>query len=219
MQLVTTGDGSHTLYLPRLDEHYHSTYGAIQESMHVFIQAGLFCLLERPMISVLEIGFGTGLNALLACMTAREYRKEITYHTLEKFPVDARITGKLNYPALLSAAMDPAGLFAGIHSAPWNTTVIIHPCFQIHKIMDDLLTFQPDFQYDLIFFDAFAPGKQPEMWSPEIFTRLHKNLNPEGIITTYCAKGEVQRMLKAAGFRIEKLPGPPGKREILRGRK
>ena len=219
MNLVTTGDGSHTLFIPGLNEHYHSTFGAITESVHVFIRAGLELLAERQEISVLEVGFGTGLNALLTCMFAVNHRIKVIYHALEKFPVDAGLAKKLNYASLLSPALDAKNLFADIHGASWNTISILHSCFHLHKIHDDLLTFQPGFHYDLIFFDAFAPDKQPEMWTQDIFSRLYKKLNPDGIITTYCVKGDVKRKLKSAGFRIEKLPGPPGKREILRGMK
>ncbi len=219
MQLVTTHDGSHTLYVPHLDEHYHSTFGAITESRHVFIDAGLYCRMAGPEISVLEVGFGTGLNALLTCIAARDKKVKVTYHTLEKFPVDSVMTEKLNYASSLPQAPDAENLFAGIHQASWNEKTIIHPFFHLHKILDDLADFQPVFQYDLVYFDAFSPDKQPEMWTQAIFNRLYKGLNPDGILITYCVKGTVKRMLKTAGFLIEKLPGPPGKREILRGKK
>lgn len=219
MQLATTRDGSHTLYVPHLDEHYHSTYGAITESRHVFLDAGLLRRMEGPEVSVLEIGFGTGLNALLTFITARDKQVKVTYHALEKFPVDLVLVEQLNYASLLPRVPDAESLFASIHRASWNETTILHPFFYLHKIRDDLADFQPEFKYDLIFFDAFAPEKQPEMWTQDIFNRLYKNLRPDGIITTYCVKGTVKRMLKTAGFRIEKLPGPPGKREMLRGTK
>jgi tRNA U34 5-methylaminomethyl-2-thiouridine-forming methyltransferase MnmC len=175
--------------------------------------------MEGPEVSVLEIGFGTGLNALLTCITARAKQVRVTYHALEKFPVDLVLVEKLNYTSQLPDVPDAERLFAGIHQASWNETTILHPFFYLHKIQDDLADFQPDFKYDLVFFDAFAPEKQPEMWTQDIFNRLYKNLGPEGLLTTYCVKGTVKRMLKSAGFRIEKLPGPPGKREMLRGTK
>lgn len=219
MHLVTTRDGSHTLYVPHLDEHYHSTYGAITESRHVFMDAGLLCRIEGPEVSVLEIGFGTGLNALLTCIIARDKQVKVTYHALEKFPVEMTLVEKLNYASMLPQVPDAESLFAGIHKASWNETAILHPFFYLHKMQDDLADFHPEFEYDLVFFDAFAPEKQPEMWTQDIFNRLYKNLGPDGILTTYCVKGTVKRMLKTAGFRIEKLPGPPGKREMLRGTK
>lgn len=219
MQLTTTLDGSHTLFIPRLKEHYHSTFGAITESRHVFIKAGLETLGERPEISVLEVGFGAGLNALLSCMFALDHSIKVTYHALEKFPIDTLLAKKLNYASFFSPALNPEGLFSDVHDAAWNAITIIHPCFHLHKIRDDLVTFQPGFHYDLIFFDAFAPDKQPEMWTRAIFSRLFKNLNADGMLTTYCVKGVVKRRLRSAGFHIEKLPGPPGKREMLRGKK
>jgi tRNA U34 5-methylaminomethyl-2-thiouridine-forming methyltransferase MnmC len=217
MQLVVTGDGSHTFFVPELKEHYHSTYGALTESMHVFIQSGLLYLDNKKEIVVLEIGFGTGLNALLTCMAVLDRQLKIVYHTLEKYPVDPCLIRDLNYPALFAPDPLPGKLFIGIHEAPWNITVALYPGFSLHKIQADLVTFHPDFMYDLVFFDAFAPDKQPELWKAEIFERLYNNLNPGGVFTTYCVKGAVKNMLKAAGFKIEKLPGPPGKREILRG--
>jgi tRNA U34 5-methylaminomethyl-2-thiouridine-forming methyltransferase MnmC len=219
MRLVKTQDGSHTLYVPALKEHYHSTYGAITESKHVFIQSGLGHLMAGSEATILEIGFGTGLNALLTCLFTMEHPVAITYHALEKYPLDAGLVKKLNYASYLLSEPDPGSLFSRIHEVAWNTTVRLLPGFQLHKIHDDLITFQPCFPYDVIFFDAFAPGKQPEMWTRPVFEKLYQNLSSNGIITTYCVRGAVKRLLKAVGFEIEKLPGPPGKREILRGRK
>jgi tRNA U34 5-methylaminomethyl-2-thiouridine-forming methyltransferase MnmC len=217
MQLVVTGDGSHTFYLPALEEHYHSKFGALTESMHVFVQSGLLYLAGRKEIGVLEIGFGTGLNALLTFRAAVRQRLKVYYHALEKYPIDTHLIKDLNYPALLTSDALPNDLFDVIHDAPWNTTIALNPGFRLHKILDDLIMFTPGFRYDLIYFDAFAPDKQPELWSAKIFERLYNNLNPGGVFITYCVKGTVKRLLKSAGFRIEKLPGPPGKREILRG--
>jgi tRNA U34 5-methylaminomethyl-2-thiouridine-forming methyltransferase MnmC len=219
MQLLITGDGSHTLYVPELDEHYHSTYGAITESLHVFIKSGLEALPAKKNISIFEVGFGTGLNALLACMAAVRLGANISYFALEKNPIDMELIGNLNYATHLSAENNSQEMFMVIHQAPWNETSRIHPGFQLHKIHESLLGYYPGFTYDLVFFDAFGPGKQPEMWNTEIFKRLFDKLNPGGILTTYCVKGDVKRMVKQAGFKIEKLPGPPGKREILRATK
>jgi len=220
MQLVITDDGSHTLFVPSMDEHYHSTFGAINESMHVFVRNGLNFIAEKTKeFSILEVGFGTGLNALLTCITAIENQLKVTYYTIEKYPIDATITGKLNYPALLSSKQNPERLFNSIHQASWNEMTVVHPNFHLYKIQDDITTFQPGFNYDIIFYDAFAPEKQPEMWTRSIFTSLYKHLKPGGILTTYCVKGLVKRMLKSVGFSIEKLPGPRGKREMLRGKK
>jgi len=218
MQLVVTGDGSHTLFLPRLHEHYHSVNGAITESVHVYIRNGLDLLVNKDNISVFEMGFGTGLNALLTAMAAIERGLNITYHTLEKFPVDPEMAGRLNYADILSRHdRQPYILFSSIHQAPWNTMTLIHPWFYLHKIEGDLQDFAPDFSYDLIYFDAFSPGKQPDLWTGEIIHRLLMNLKPGGIFTTYCVKGEIRHLLKVNGLTVMKLPGPPGKREILRG--
>jgi len=218
MQLRVTGDGSHTLFLPHMNESYHSMFGAITESMHVFIREGLEYLRDYKSISILEAGFGTGLNALLTLVASENRSISINYHTVENFPISQDIAHRLNYPSLLIAG-DPSGFFQLIHDAPWNETVAITPTFALHKIREDFTSFNPGFSYDLIYYDAFAPEKQPEMWSKDIFVRLFKHLTPGGVLTTYCVKGEVKRMLKEAGFTIEKLPGPPGKREMLRGRK
>ncbi len=216
MQLVTTADGSHTLYAPLFGEHYHSTFGALTESWHVFIGAVKELMTSRTRLTIFEAGFGTGLNALLTCITAMEYRLMVTYHGAEKYPVECGLSDQLNYASLLPSDHDPRTWFERIHRAPWNETRKLHPFFYLHKIKTDLTSYQPDFSYDLIFYDAFAPEKQPEMWSRELFEKLYTNLNTGGILATYCVKGEVRRMLKSAGFRVTKIPGPPGKREVLR---
>jgi tRNA U34 5-methylaminomethyl-2-thiouridine-forming methyltransferase MnmC len=216
MKLVLTGDGSHTLFVPDLHEHYHSTFGAVTESMHVFIKAGLHASGPADPLTVLEIGFGTGLNALLACLDTLDSHKNILYYSLEKHPVDAGLIAQLNYPILTGSASDTRQIFQAIHAAPWDATASILDRFRLHKIHGDLTLFIPDFMCDLIFFDAFAPDKQPEMWTSLIFERLYAAMHPGGILTTYCVKGDIRRTMKNVGFRVEKLPGPPGKREILR---
>jgi tRNA U34 5-methylaminomethyl-2-thiouridine-forming methyltransferase MnmC len=220
MQLTLTGDGSHTLFVPHLNEHYHSTYGAITESMHVFIRNGLELLTERVSIAVFEAGFGTGLNALLTAMNAIDRGIRVIYYAVEKYPVDPEMAARLNYPELLSLHEGQADvLFTAIHQAPWNQLTIVHPCYHLHKIRADLSDFVPEFNYDLIYFDAFAPDKQPEMWTGEILHRLCLHLDPGGIFTTYCAKGSIRRLLMECGLDVKRIPGPPGKREILRGEK
>ena len=218
MQLEITRDGSHTLFLPQMNEHYHSTFGAITESMHVFIRNGLYHMADRPEITIFEVGFGTGLNALLTAIAAIERGISVTYYAIEKYPLGKEITDTLNYPALLSHGdQQPHDLFTAIHRAPWNQLSIIHDGYHLHKISGDLADFSPEFNYDLIYFDAFAPEKQPEMWTGVIMNRLISHLNAGGIFATYCAKGAVRRMLKENGLSMERLPGPPGKREMLRG--
>lgn len=212
-----TADGSKTLFVPQLDEHYHSVKGALTESMHIFIRTGfLHCRLSAP--RVLEIGFGTGLNAFLTLLEAEKTHRTTHYTSLELNPLPIDTVREMNYAQIVDA--DRANDYMGLHLAPWNRPVTLHPHFIIEKIKADYVRWQPVSRYDLIYFDAFAPEKQPEMWSQELFDRLYHCLNPQGILVTYCAKGVVRRMLQASGFRVERLPGPPGgKREILRGTK
>jgi len=218
MKLVITGDGSHTLYVQRLNEHYHSTYGAITESEQVYIRNGLDVLQDRQHLTVFEVGLGTGLNALLTAMAVAERDLAVTYYALEKYPVDPDIIACLNYPDILARGnCDPGPLFSDIHRAPWNEFTMIRDRFRLHKIAGDIHDFTPGFNYDLLYFDAFAPGKQPDMWTEDIMRRLLHRLNPGGVFTTYCVKGAVRKLLKENGLKVLKVPGPPGKREILRG--
>jgi len=217
--ILTTEDGSHTLFVPSLDEHYHSVNGAIQESMHVFIRSGLEAVDKRE-IRILEIGFGTGLNALLTLRHAEQTPGSlIHYHTIERYPIPEEVIQQLNYGALLSPAEKGKEWFDRIHQADWERTVEISGHFKLCKIEGDSTTCPFPSDIDLIFFDAFAPDKQPEMWEPEIFEKLYQIASPNAILVTYCAKGEVRRRMQAAGFIMERLPGPPGKRHILRGYK
>jgi tRNA U34 5-methylaminomethyl-2-thiouridine-forming methyltransferase MnmC len=219
-QLVITGDGSHTLFIPELNEHYHSTFGAMTESVHVFVRNGLDCFAGNSEISIFEAGFGTGLNALLTALRALRMGMKVRYFALEKYPVDPLMVDQLNYPQLLKdTENDAEGLFSAVHHAEWETMTEIHPFFHLKKMKGDLCFFIPGENYDLIYFDAFAPDKQPEMWTDDILHRLVSAMKPGGIFTTYCVKGSVKRILKDCGLSVEKLPGPPGKREILRGRK
>jgi tRNA U34 5-methylaminomethyl-2-thiouridine-forming methyltransferase MnmC len=219
-RLILTGDGSHTLFVPELNEHYHSTYGALTESLHVFIRSGLDLFEDRSEISILEAGFGTGLNALLTALGAINRGMKIVYFALEKYPVDIPLVMQLNYPSLLKEShKDADRLFSSIHEASWDEMVEIDPCYHLKKIKGDLCSFIPGDMYDLIYFDAFAPEKQPEVWTAEIMERLVSAMKPGGVFTTYCVKGSVKRLLKDCGLTVEKVPGPPGKREILRGRK
>lgn len=228
--LETTEDGSHTLYVPELEEHYHSTHGAIQESMHVFIDTGLrHCNNEH--IHLLEIGFGTGLNGLLTLLEAEKLHKKIFYHSLERFPLTETAAMQLNYPEQIATGAKAlpvadekitAQLFCLLHQSHWERATAITPSFTLLKEETDFShpeQFQPPRQYDLIYFDAFAPEKQPEMWQETIFQRLYTLCADNAILTTYCAKGAVRRMLQSAGFIVERLPGPPGKREMLRATK
>jgi tRNA U34 5-methylaminomethyl-2-thiouridine-forming methyltransferase MnmC len=218
-KLITTGDGSHSLFVQEINESYHSVFGAITESKHVFIRNGPV-LWSSGNLTVFEVGFGTGLNALLTAITGIDRGIRITYYSLEKYPLEQQMTDQLNYPSLLSPdGKQTHDLFRAIHQVPWDQSAELNSCFKLHKIRGDLASFIPSFCYDVLYFDAFSPEKQPEMWTGDIMHRLILNLNPEGVFITYCAKGAVRRLLKENGLLVEKLPGPPGKREILRGRK
>ncbi|HJG78380.1 tRNA (5-methylaminomethyl-2-thiouridine)(34)-methyltransferase MnmD [Phocaeicola barnesiae] len=217
MQIEQTADGSQTLFVPELNEHYHSVKGALTESEHIFIQMGLkHSSVEAP--HVLEIGFGTGLNAFLTLLTADTDQRNIHYTTLERYPVTPALIEQLTYPELICPERKDD--FQALHQAAWNTDVQLTPYFTLHKVETDFTSYTFPATYDVIYFDAFAPEKQPEMWTQSLFDTLCQQLNPQGILTTYCAKGAVRRMLQAAGFTVERLPGPPGgKREILRATK
>ena len=216
-ELIITSDGSHSLFVPELNEHYHSIHGAVQESLHVFIRAGLNNFSAKKEISILEMGFGTGLNALLT-LTENKDIPTIHYDSLEAHPLPPEITERLNFATLIDD--DNAGtLLKRMHEVAWDVKEKITEHFFLTKISTSLQCFVPYKKYDLIYFDAFAPAVQPELWTKEIFDKMFGMLNDEGILVTYCAKGEVKRNMKAAGFVIEALPGPKGKREMTRGKK
>lgn len=215
--LEQTDDGSATLYVPQLDEHYHSVKGARTESQHIFIEMGLRAS-RVPSPNVLEVGFGTGLNALLTLEEAERRKRFICYTALELYPLSWEEVAPLHY--------SDKPLFRTLHEAPWNKVVQLTSHFTLCKLQADLTTL-PNLHFpfstfgsqliDVVYFDAFAPEKQPEMWSEDIFRFLCDRMSSEGILTTYCAKGVVRRMMQSVGFRVERLPGPPGgKREILR---
>lgn len=212
ISLQMTGDGSHTLYVHKLDEYYHSWHGAIQESRHVFIERGLHQV-TGPRVRLLEIGFGTGLNAYLTCIEAEKLGIQVDYHSIELYPLSGELFERLNYSRLLGKR---AGVYQHIHEAGWNEQQRITPFFCIYKILGDFLKFQPEASYQLIYFDAFAPVKQPGMWEKAQLLKLFWALVSGGILVTYCAKGQVKRILKEIGFYVESLPGPPGKREMVR---
>lgn len=216
-EVITTADGSRTLYLVDLDEQYHSVNGAITESKHVFLKNGLEFLSSKSRIRILEIGFGTGLNALLTAQFAIERNIDISYYAIEKYPLDSETLAQLNYDKLIGK--DVEVLFHAIHTIKWEKMVEISPLFRLLKFEADFLSFifSCNSKVDLIYFDAFGPDKQPEMWSQSVFSRLYELLAPGGAIVTYSAKGEVRRRMAIAGFTVERLPGPPGKREMLRG--
>ena len=219
-EVIITEDGSHTLCVEEIDECYHSTYGAVQESTHIFIDSGLRAFLsvcERPAceheIRVLEIGLGTGLNAYLTLLEAENNNKYIHYTSLELYPLSEVEALRLNYPEILNR---DRGLFEEIHRSPWGEDTKISSFFTLYKIKADFTEYELQEQYDVIYFDAFSPEKQPEMWSEACFNKIFAHSAAGAVLTTYCAKGAVRRAMQSAGFVIERLSGPPGKREMLR---
>jgi tRNA U34 5-methylaminomethyl-2-thiouridine-forming methyltransferase MnmC len=216
-EIILTSDGSHTLFVPSMNEHYHSTFGAVSESKHVFLQNGLlYSARRKKSLSVLEVGFGTGLNAFLTCLEAAKIGLYISYTSIEPDPLEADVYAKLNYPDFIQEE-NATGLFISFHESPWDTVVPVTDFFKLLKIRDEVLHVAlTDGAFDCIFFDAFGPMAQPVMWSEEIFAKMYNVLQPGGILVTYCAKGSVRRTMKAVGFEIEKLPGAPGKREMTR---
>jgi tRNA U34 5-methylaminomethyl-2-thiouridine-forming methyltransferase MnmC len=212
LEIQTTADGSHTLFLPEMNEHYHSVNGAIQESKHVYINAG-FMQCRKPEIRVLEMGFGTGLNALLTALEAENQKNKVFYTGLEKYPLPSEIIGRMNY-----SEVNPL-LFQAICHAGWGKSESIHPYFYLEKIQTGFRDFDFPDKYDVVYYDAFAPDKQPDAWSSEIFGKIFSAMNPDGVLTTYCAKGSIRRWMQHAGFSVERIPGPAGKREMLRARR
>ena len=211
-----TKDNSYTLYLPELNETYHSLNGAYTESMHVFIKNGYHYCRTNP-LSVLEIGFGTGLNTILTFIENEKEEREVTYHSIEKHPLHTEIIKKLNYHTLFDNKRYRQ--FIALHELEWNKEHKLDAKFTFKKIEKDITYYTPDHLYDLIFFDAFGPDKQPAMWTNNIFSKTYNCMNKNGIIVTYSAKGSVRRMMQEMGFVAERIPGPPGKREMLRGKK
>lgn len=212
-ELKITEDGSYTFYMPDLDEHYHSTHGAIQESKHVFLEAGLNFSDKNP-IHILEVGFGTGLNCFLTLLESIKTNRKIIYHSIELYPLEKDQIECLNYTEKTDAL--GIDLFQKIHRADWNINVEITKNFTLHKLLGDLKTYTFSGKYDLIYFDAFAPDVQADLWTEEIFKKLYKTTNTNAILTTYCAKGIVKQALRASGFEVKRLAGPPGKRHMLR---
>lgn len=213
-EIILTEDGSHSLIQTELNETYHSIHGAIQESAHIFIDAGLKKC-AKDTLQVLEIGFGTGLNAFLTLLETTH--QKITYTAIELYPLSTESACLLNYPDLLAPNQKDA--FYQLHTAPWHNHIQLTPQFELYKIQDDFSKMRLTGQFDLVYFDAFSPEKQPEMWTADRFSMLYDCCKSGAILTTYCAKGMVRRALQSAGFTVERIPGPPGKREIIRAMK
>lgn len=220
-QPIITKDGSHTIEVPEMNVTYHSVHGAIQESQHVFIREGLHHLINQSTkqpINLLEMGFGTGLNALLTYIEAEKKQQKINYTAIEAFPLTKDEIISLNYCQQVNR-LDLQPVFNKFHDCDWQEEIAISPFFTLQKINDYLINYSTNQPINLLYYDAFAPSAQPELWTTPIFEKLLFMMAPEGILVTYCSKGDVRRAMKSAGFVVEKLQGPPGKREMLRARK
>jgi len=216
-EIITTSDGSKTIHLPEWNEQYHSKHGAIQEAQHVFIKNGLD-LFKEGKWKLLEIGFGTGLNAFITFLEAEKRTLEIEYVGVEAYPVALEEVNALNYVELLNA-QNRSDYFDKMHACPWEMKIEISASFQLLKRKQFFKDIKDEAAFDLIYFDAFGARVQPDLWSEEIFKSMYKALKPNGVLVTYSAKGSVRRAMLAAGFEVERLPGPPGKREMLRAKK
>jgi tRNA U34 5-methylaminomethyl-2-thiouridine-forming methyltransferase MnmC len=220
IKVIISEDGSSTLYLPALNESYHSLHGAIQESEHVFIKSGLdYVSQSKKNITIFEVGFGTGLNVLLSLLASKKNNLLIDYYSIEAFPLKQEIVEQLNYAEKLNDFSAQAG-FLNIHGSPWNTKAKIADHFSLTKIHAKLEEVDIlNIKADLVFFDAFAPSKQPEMWSEENFKKIKEVMNSGAVLVSYCASGQFKRTLKSLDFQLEALQGPPGKKEMTRANK
>nr|WP_299384524.1 tRNA (5-methylaminomethyl-2-thiouridine)(34)-methyltransferase MnmD [Allomuricauda sp.] len=216
-KIITTADGSKTIHLEAWNEQYHSKHGAIQEAYHVFITHGLH-LLNGPAIKILEIGFGTGLNALITLLESEKANQNITYVGVEAYPVLVEEVKQLDYCEQLNAVKYQT-VFEHMHDSLWERPVSITESFQLHKQQKDFREIHDKEEYNLVYFDAFGARVQPELWSEEVFQAMYHALKQDGVLVTYAAKGSVRRAMQAVGFTVERLPGPPGKREMLRATK
>ncbi|MFD1314167.1 tRNA (5-methylaminomethyl-2-thiouridine)(34)-methyltransferase MnmD [Namhaeicola litoreus] len=214
-KVIITKDGSSSIYLPEWDEHYHSIHGAIQEAYHVFIKNGLTLLENRGQIKLLEMGFGTGLNAFITLIEGERKKMDIDYTGLEAFPVSLEQVKQLNYVNLLKAKSREND-FIKMHEGNWEEKLMISELFHLTKRQQKFESFSEKNSYDLIYYDAFGARVQPELWTENVFKKMFEALKEGGILVTYAAKGSVRRAMLTSGFDVEKLPGPPGKREMLR---
>ncbi|SHN36377.1 tRNA (5-methylaminomethyl-2-thiouridine)(34)-methyltransferase MnmD [Chitinophaga sp. CF418] len=216
-RIQVTGDGSHTISIPEWNVTYHSIHGAIQESLHVYIEEGLKYKLSKKsdVLSILEMGFGTGLNALLTLRECIRERKNIYYQAIEQYPLTCTETDRLNYAEQLDEPVLQSCLMT-LHSVPWDEDIQVNPYFCLHKTHVALQDVSFSRSFDIIYYDAFDPAVQPELWTEDVFGKLYNCLVPGGILVTYCSKGSVRRAMKAVGFIVEKVPGPSHKREMVR---
>ncbi|MCF6223013.1 MAG: tRNA (5-methylaminomethyl-2-thiouridine)(34)-methyltransferase MnmD [Flavobacteriaceae bacterium] len=217
-KIIKTADGSSSIYLPDWDESYHSKHGAIQEAYHVFIKHGLDLFKANEKVNILEIGFGTGLNCFITFLEALKRNLKIKYDGIEAYPLKAEEILALNYVEKLKAT-NYSKIFAMLHAVEWEEIQEIYANFKLLKRKILFKDIKDQNKFDLIYFDAFGARVQPELWTEDIFRIMYKSLKDKGILVTYSAKGSVRRVMQQVGFLVEKLPGPPGKREMLRGSK
>jgi tRNA U34 5-methylaminomethyl-2-thiouridine-forming methyltransferase MnmC len=219
MKIINTGDGSNTILLEDIDETYHSRHGAVQESIHVFLKNGFrYLLSEQPgkRIQIFELGLGTGLNAVLTALDSRKFRILVEYTSLEPYPVSKDIIEMLNFDVIFNNPSDKS-MLKEIHSMKWEEFKILHPYFKFRKLKTTIQDYNPGKDsYNLVYFDAFAPNKQPEIWHKDILKKVFNILSGESVFVTYCAQGQVKRDLREIGFTVESLQGPPGKKEMIR---
>jgi len=216
IQLVQTSDGSQTLSVDGGVEHYHSTNGAIAEALHVYIEAGLAPFAGRE-VNVFEVGFGTGLNAMLAYQFAVCNATRVNYTSIERYPLPLDIAEKLNYPEQVD--LDREKYFDALHSAPWDSMVALDAHFSLQKVEADLVEYTPSAGIDVVFFDAFAPDLQPQLWLLQVFEKVFNAMNDGGVLVTYSSKGFVKNNLREVGFSVKRLPGPKGKRHMILAQK
>jgi len=217
-EIIKTDDGSSSIYLPDWDESYHSKHGAVQEAYHVFIEKGLDLFQENSKVKILEIGFGTGLNCFISFLESTKRNLEVIYDGVEAFPLKVEEISQLNYVKILNAESN-RNIFRIIHEVHWDRYSKISSNFKLIKRKQFFNEIDDKNKFDLIYFDAFGARVQPELWTEEIFKLMYNSLKNGGVLVTYSAKGSVRRAMIAVGFSIERLPGPPGKREMLRGTK
>jgi tRNA U34 5-methylaminomethyl-2-thiouridine-forming methyltransferase MnmC len=217
MTLFITEDGSHSVHSEDFGVAYHSKHGAIQETQHVFIEAGLKYAVGKGLtdISILEIGFGTGLNAFMTFLEAERLGVKVDYTTFEAYPLSMEAVFQLNYVEKLNAE-DFSSVFEILHISPWGEKYPLSKSFNFTKVLADFEKVNFDNRFDIIYFDAFAPESQPHLWEAGMMQKMYKALKINGILTTYCAKGAVKRTMKSLGFTVEELTGPPGKRQMTR---
>jgi tRNA U34 5-methylaminomethyl-2-thiouridine-forming methyltransferase MnmC len=212
-ELLQTADGSVTVSIPSLEVTYRSRHGAIQESRHVFIEAGLLFAwanrIDEAPLQVFEMGFGTGLNAFLTVQEATNMKRPVNYIAIEPFPLEPDMVHALGYN-------DPDGQYASLHNCAWNVPTQINPCFNFTRHQQTLAEFETSQKFDLVYFDAFGPVTHPDLWSAENFAKIFLFMNSGAVLTTYCSKSVVRRTMKDVGFIVNKIPGPRGKREMVR---